>query len=52
MGGAAQRFAHGWFDRYPPFHFYVLTAAFSPLLLLEWLGRSTSAPRRRTRCWR
>lgn len=39
MGGAAQRFAHGWFDRYPPFHFYVLTAAFSPLLFLEWLGR-------------
>ena len=39
MGGAAERFAHGWFDRYPPFHFYVLTLAFSPLLVLEWLGR-------------
>ena len=36
---AAQRFAHGWFNRYPPFHFYVLTAAFSPLMLLDWLGR-------------
>ena len=39
IGAAARRFAHGWFDRYPPFHFYVLTAAFSPLLALEWLGR-------------
>jgi hypothetical protein len=38
--GAAERwFAHGWFDRYPPFHFYVLAAASSPLLLLERLGR-------------
>ena len=36
---AARNFSHGWFDRYPPFHFYVLTAAFSPLLLLDWLGR-------------
>jgi len=39
MGAAAQRFAHGWFARYPPFHFYVLTVAFSPLMLLQWLGR-------------
>ena len=36
---AARGFAHGWFDRYPPFHYYVLTAAFSPLFLLEWMGR-------------
>jgi hypothetical protein len=42
---AARHFAHGWFDRYPPFHYYVLTVAFSPLLLLEWLGRiDLSAP--------
>ena len=39
LGGAARWFAHGWFDRYPPFHYYVLTAAFSPLLLLERWGR-------------
>jgi hypothetical protein len=47
MEGAARWFAHGWFDRYPPFHFYVLTVAFSPLLFLQWLGRidlSTAAP--------
>ncbi|MGH9143954.1 MAG: PA14 domain-containing protein [Vicinamibacterales bacterium] len=39
LGGASRWFAHGWFDRYPPFHYYILTAAFSPLMLLEWLGR-------------
>ena len=48
--GAGRRlewFTHGWFDRYPPFHFYVLTVAFSPLMLLERLGRvdlSTRVP--------
>jgi PA14 domain/Dolichyl-phosphate-mannose-protein mannosyltransferase len=47
LGAAARWFTHGWFDRYPPFHFYVLTAAFSPLMLLEHLGRvdlSTAMP--------
>ena len=47
LGAASRWFTHGWFDRYPPFHFYVLTAAFSPLMLLEHLGRvdlSTSVP--------
>ena len=39
VGAAARRFAHGWFDRYPPFHFYVLAAGYSPLMLLERLGR-------------
>jgi hypothetical protein len=39
LGGAVRWFAHGWFDRYPPFHYYVLTVAFSPLLLLERWGR-------------
>ena len=39
LGGAARWFGHGWFDRYPPFHYYVLTAAFSPMLLLERWGR-------------
>jgi hypothetical protein len=34
----AQGFSHGWWDRYPPLHFYLLTVAYSPLLLLERLG--------------
>jgi hypothetical protein len=47
LGAASRWFTHGWFDRYPPFQFYVLTVAFSPLMLLEHLGRvdlSTSVP--------
>lgn len=37
---AAQRgFANGWFDTYPPLHYYLLAAAMSPLVVLERLGR-------------
>ena len=32
-------FSNGWFDRWPPFHYYVLTVAMSPVLLLNALGR-------------
>lgn len=35
---AEQYFSHGWFDRYPPFHYYILTAVFSPMMLLEDRG--------------
>lgn len=31
-------FSHGWAGKYPPFHYMVLSAADSPLLLLSWLG--------------
>ena len=34
-----QHFSHGWFDAYPPFHFQVLGAVMSPVLVLTWLGR-------------
>jgi fibro-slime domain-containing protein len=33
----SQRFSNGWFERYPPFHFYVLSAVLSPWLLLQSL---------------
>ena len=36
---AGQWFGHGWYDRYPPFHFMVLAAVSSPLIVLDWLGR-------------
>ena len=39
LTAAASHYSHDWFDRYPPFHCYVLTTAFSPLLLLESWGR-------------
>jgi len=35
----SMRFARGWYDWYPPLHFYVLAVAISPLLVLEALGR-------------
>ena len=34
----AQHFSHGWFGRYPPFHFYVLAVAHAPAWLLEQGG--------------
>ena len=32
-------FADGWWFKYPPLQFYVLAAVYSPLLVLEQLGR-------------
>jgi hypothetical protein len=34
-----QHFSHGWWDRYPPLHYYVLTVAMGPALLLDAWGR-------------
>ncbi|HWF83715.1 MAG TPA: PA14 domain-containing protein [Vicinamibacterales bacterium] len=31
-------FTNGWFNRYPPFHFYVLTIVFSPWLVAKHFG--------------
>lgn len=33
-----QRFSGGWFDLYPPGHFYVLSLAYAPALVLKALG--------------
>ena len=41
LEGLSQHFSHGWFDAYPPFQYYVLTVAMSPVLLLSYLGRIT-----------
>jgi hypothetical protein len=35
LEAAAQHFAHGWYDVYPPVHFYVLLVALGPILLVE-----------------
>jgi len=37
MSGLEQNFSHGWFDRYPPFHYYLLSLLYSPFLLLHQL---------------
>lgn len=39
LGGAALHFSHAWYNAYPPLHFYLLTASFSPVMLLDWFGR-------------
>jgi len=39
LRGLEVQFSHGWFDRWPPLHYYVLTAAGSPVLLLNAFGR-------------
>ena len=40
LTGLSQHFSRGWFDRYPPLQFYVLSAVFSPWLIsrsLHWI---------------
>ena len=39
LRGFAAHFSNGWFDRWPPLHYYVLTIAMSPVMLLNWFGR-------------
>jgi hypothetical protein len=39
IGGLSQHFSHGWFDAYPPLHYYVLTIAMSPFMALSWCCR-------------
>jgi PA14 domain-containing protein/dolichyl-phosphate-mannose-protein mannosyltransferase len=34
----SHHFSSGWFDRYPPLHFYVLTIAYSPWLAIDAMG--------------
>jgi hypothetical protein len=44
--GLSEHFMRGWYDRYPPLHFYVLSALFSPWLLLQshgWIQMSFAA---------
>lgn len=36
--GLSTHFSNGWFQRYPPFHFYVLAAAHAPMWLMERAG--------------
>ncbi len=35
LTGMRQGFAHGWHDPYPPFHFYLLAAAYAPVLAVD-----------------
>jgi len=39
VGGLRQHFSRGWFDAYPPLHYFVLSIVMSPFLWLSWCGR-------------
>lgn len=39
LDAMARHFSGGWYDTYPPVQFYLLAAAITPALWLEWLGR-------------
>ena len=38
LAGLNRGFSRGWYEKYPPLHYYLLTAAYSPALLLDKLG--------------
>ncbi len=38
LKGIKAGFSNGWFDKYPPFHYYILTLFYSPFLLLQSLN--------------
>ena len=38
IGGLERGFSGGWAEKYPPFHYYLLAAAYSPALVLDKLG--------------
>ena len=33
-----ERFANGWFDKYPPLHYYLVSLVYAPALVAGWLG--------------
>ena len=37
LDGIKQAFSHGWYEKYPPFHYYILTLAYLPVFVLHWL---------------
>src|SRR5262249_41373988 len=39
LDALSRHFSHGWYDAYPPAHFYVLSIAISPVLVMHALGR-------------
>lgn len=38
LEGWERSFSHGWYDTYPPVHFYLLTATMGVVQALGWLG--------------
>jgi hypothetical protein len=44
INGLARRFSDGWFDLYPPLHFYVLSAVLGPVLFANAVGAVALTP--------
>jgi 4-amino-4-deoxy-L-arabinose transferase-like glycosyltransferase len=44
LEGMKRGFTGGWYDKYPPFHFYVLSALYWPVLKLEGLRAGAPIP--------
>ena len=38
LDALGSQFSHGWYDKYPPLHYAVVSLADTPMLLLSWLG--------------
>ncbi len=38
LSGIDANFSHGWHYKYPPFHYYLLTVTYLPILLFDWLN--------------
>ena len=38
LGAMSTHYANGWWDAYPPVHFYILGVSLSPVVVLDWLG--------------
>jgi hypothetical protein len=38
LNGVSQRFSHGWFEAYPPLHYYMLALAGWPVMVLQSQG--------------
>src|SRR6266851_2581069 len=37
FSGMSKFFSNGWYERYPPFHYYLLAILYSPFVILHWL---------------
>lgn len=44
LDGMRRRFSDGWHEKYPPLHYYVLAAAYAPVLAAQGLGAGRPVP--------
>jgi len=44
LDGMSQRFSRGWHEKYPPFHYYLLAAVYSPVLRAHGLAVDRPLP--------